>query len=149
MPKRDWNSLSPTYRARLTRGGINRAAYESGASLRAARGHSSTPEHPSDLITPGKSVKPRYQPYVAEHQRLVRELQAKKERVFGNRIKFNRARSEKYVSGGVPNFELNGKPSPVPGNRELKRILAISDEDLDAYIIETEDKSQIAFLYYH
>lgn len=37
--RKGWDSLSPTYRNRLKRGGINRRAYESGARLSEARGH--------------------------------------------------------------------------------------------------------------
>lgn len=49
MPRRrDWDSLSPAYRSRLTKGGITKRAYESGASLKAARGHEFTPERPQD-----------------------------------------------------------------------------------------------------
>jgi hypothetical protein len=44
--RRSWDSLSPSYRARLSRGGITKARYERGDSLTAARGHSKTPEHP-------------------------------------------------------------------------------------------------------
>jgi hypothetical protein len=40
-----WESLSPTHRGRLSRNGITKTAYESGVSLKAARGHASTPEH--------------------------------------------------------------------------------------------------------
>jgi hypothetical protein len=53
MPKRNaWESLSDAYRRRLERGGIDRAGYERGESLKGARGHKpgQTPEHPSDLF---------------------------------------------------------------------------------------------------
>lgn len=46
--RRSWDSLSPAYRARLSRGGVTRSKYESGASLARARGHGATPEHPRD-----------------------------------------------------------------------------------------------------
>ncbi|MFF0625677.1 hypothetical protein [Streptomyces sp. NPDC004296] len=46
--RREWSALSDGYRARLERKGIDRAAYESGASLKSARGHRETPEHPRD-----------------------------------------------------------------------------------------------------
>ena len=36
---RNWNSLTPAYRKRLERSGLSKAKYESGADLRAARGH--------------------------------------------------------------------------------------------------------------
>src|SRR5579859_3293910 len=48
--RRVWSSLSPGYQARLTRAGITQADYEAGISLKAARGHKETPEHPRDAI---------------------------------------------------------------------------------------------------
>lgn len=47
MPRqrREWDSLSDTYRKRLERGGITRRDYERGRNLSAARGHYATPEH--------------------------------------------------------------------------------------------------------
>jgi hypothetical protein len=52
MARNAWESLSDSYRKRLTRGGIDRAAYERGDSLKTARGHKAgkTPEHPTDLF---------------------------------------------------------------------------------------------------
>lgn len=44
--RKQWDSLSSSYRARLERGGITRTSYEQGASLSAARGHHATPERP-------------------------------------------------------------------------------------------------------
>lgn len=45
--RREWEALTPAYRRRLERGGISREAYTQGASLRAARGHATTPERPT------------------------------------------------------------------------------------------------------
>src|SRR4029077_19916991 len=42
---RVWDSLSPGYRKRLEAAGITKRRYESGASLKRARGHYATPEH--------------------------------------------------------------------------------------------------------
>ena len=47
---RNWQALSPSYRARLERGGVSRSAYESGASVSAARGHARTPERPAQAL---------------------------------------------------------------------------------------------------
>jgi hypothetical protein len=46
--RKSWESLTPKYRARLSRGGVTRGQYESGASLAKARGHGATPEHPRE-----------------------------------------------------------------------------------------------------
>ena len=62
---RSWVSLSPSYRERLTRNGINRETYESGVSLSAARGHASTPEH--GLRSAQKNPQ-KYAAYIAKRQ---------------------------------------------------------------------------------
>jgi hypothetical protein len=49
MARRGWDELSPSYKRRLQRGGVGRRAYESGRSLKKARGHSGTPEHALQL----------------------------------------------------------------------------------------------------
>lgn len=41
MARKGWEALSESYRSRLSRAGIGRSAYESGASLHRARGHTS------------------------------------------------------------------------------------------------------------
>jgi hypothetical protein len=44
VARKGWESLSDSYRERLERGGIDRAAYSRGESLSSARGHAATPE---------------------------------------------------------------------------------------------------------
>jgi hypothetical protein len=46
-PRKGWAQLSPAYRGRLERKGIDRADYERGTGLEKARGHGTTPERPS------------------------------------------------------------------------------------------------------
>lgn len=43
--RKGWESLSPSYRDRLSRNGITKARYERGHKLDVARGHGETPEH--------------------------------------------------------------------------------------------------------
>jgi hypothetical protein len=65
MPRarKAWESLSPDYQRRLSRGGITKSSYQSGASLQKARGHAKTPEHGlRDAVrNPGK-----YRAYIAK-----------------------------------------------------------------------------------
>lgn len=42
--KREWNKLSTGYRKDLIRGGLTKRSYESGASVTAARRHTTSPE---------------------------------------------------------------------------------------------------------
>jgi hypothetical protein len=43
--RKGWSELSPGYRTRLSKAGITKRQYDSGASLAKARGHAETPEH--------------------------------------------------------------------------------------------------------
>jgi hypothetical protein len=43
--RKGWDSLSASYRERLSRRGITRSQYEHGRPLSGARGHGATPEH--------------------------------------------------------------------------------------------------------
>lgn len=60
---RNWESLSPAYRERLSRNGITKSLYERGVNVSTARGHRKTPEHglKSARKNPG-----RYGDYIRE-----------------------------------------------------------------------------------
>jgi len=46
--RRAWESLSASYRNRLSRAGVTREHYQSGGNVSKARGHGQTPEHPRE-----------------------------------------------------------------------------------------------------
>lgn len=48
MARKGWDSLSDNYRARLGRSGVTQSAYESGAPLTKARGHTSAAKESYD-----------------------------------------------------------------------------------------------------
>jgi hypothetical protein len=48
--RRAWSALSESYRGRLSRSGITESDYASGASIKAARGHATTPERPKQAF---------------------------------------------------------------------------------------------------
>jgi hypothetical protein len=62
---RSWDSLSPTYRERLSRAGVTKSQYQSGTNLSKARGHAQTPEHPREA----ERHPERYPDYVARKAR--------------------------------------------------------------------------------
>lgn len=64
--RKGWSNLSPTYRQRLERSGIDKAGYDKGAHLSGARGHASTPEHP---LSSGKPTPKRYLRWYNERYR--------------------------------------------------------------------------------
>ena len=70
--RKGWENLSPSYRQRLERAGVDRVHYEIRSNLKAARGHSVTPERPSVAIkNPG-----RYRDYIARRgDPIVREAE--------------------------------------------------------------------------
>ena len=70
---RNWSQLSTGYRERLERGGITRQAYESGASLSAARGHGATPEKP---LTSLENVPARFASYAELRREIIQTKEA-------------------------------------------------------------------------
>jgi hypothetical protein len=126
--KRDWNSLSASYQSRLSRKGITRQAYESGASLKAARGHAHTPEHPEEITHAAGQTK--YKLYVSKLKKLQAEVIARKEATWGGRHKYNNKRAKENVLRGVaPDYSK-------PGIRTLQRMLKESDEKWEYYVIQ-------------
>jgi hypothetical protein len=126
--KRDWSALSPGYQSRLSRAGITRQAYESGVSLKAARGHAHTPEHPEE-ITQAKNHS-KYKKYIAKLKKLQEEVIERKELVWGGRHKYNNRRARENVMRGVkPDFSK-------PGIRTLQKMLKASDQDWEYYVIQ-------------
>ena len=75
---RNWQALGVPQQRRYARAGITPASYESGVSLKAARGHAETPERPSVAARRPQDY-PKYTAR-AEHRqpadRLARELKA-------------------------------------------------------------------------
>lgn len=140
---RNWDALSLAYRNRLLNGGITRAQYEAGASLKRARGHENTPEHPERA--PGEE----YRKYRDRRNKLVDQVQELKRQEFGNRVKWNDSRSRKYVAVDPG----TGKPR---GIRELKAILKefklwIDDDRPDDWqgLNAISDGEHESALYYH
>jgi hypothetical protein len=140
---RNWNILSKGYKGRLERSGISRQAYESGASLKKARGHINTPEHPKDA----EKNPAKYSDYVAKRDTLNREVAAKKRALFGQ-IKakngkggFNRKRSDK-------NTTVNPTTEQSPSIRNMQRFLDLGEDLFDEPDFDWDD-DEWAFLYYH
>jgi len=143
--RRVWSALSQSYQTRLLRNGITQQAYESGASVTAARGHKETPEHPEDAIrNPDK-----YKNYRKRLKALQQEVNRRKEEIWGNRHKWNDRRAKENVLRGTPpDFKK-------PGIKALKKAMEASDEQWEVYVAQTghgEDsgiQDDWSFLYYH
>ena len=138
MPRRRvWSALSPSYRTRLQRKGVTQAQYESGVSLKAARGHAQTPESPTEYARhPG-----RFTAYRDRRKPLVKRIQEKKERIFGPRIRFSSERSSRYVKEGAADI----KP---PTTAQLRFLDVLSDEEFDDWQYEHREDEDWNFLWY-
>lgn len=98
--RKGWDSLAPGYRARLERGGVSRAGYERGESIKSARGHAKTPEHP-------KAYNPKEFPtYHNERQKLVKDINQKKQDFFGASPKWNPQKAKASLAKYAPPMAL-------------------------------------------
>lgn len=129
MARKGWDALSPAYRQRMERNGVTRDIYESGGSIQKARGHQATPERPE------RANAENFPDYFNRRQRLVRELAAKKQRLFHDRLRYDAKRSRDNIR------EL--KPSMSQLQWAVK---ASEDELLDAL---RDSPETFAFLGYH
>lgn len=138
-PRKGWENLSPAYRKRLERGGISAADYASGKSLSKARGHSKTPEHPTDKID-----RKRFRDYYDKRQQLMRDFIEKKDRLWGQYQNVLRKNgSTRYNPKRSADNVRDGKMS----NQQLQWALeADEDELIDAL---SADPENFAFIGYH
>lgn len=137
-PRKGWESLSPAYRKRLERGGISAADYGAGHSLSRARGHATTPEHPTDKI-----AKSKYPAYYARRQQLIRDFIEKKDRLWGRyQNELRRNGSPRFSPKRSADNVRNGKMS----NKQLEWALeADEDELIDALSNDPENFSWIGY----
>lgn len=134
--RKPWASLSPAYRDRLARKGITPEMHAAGESIRAARGHAHTPEHPREA-----EVKPnRFPEYRMVRRSLVNKVARKKSQLFGSDHKFNAKRSADIINMGWDSQH-------VPSNVDLQwAIDATEDEIMEAI---TSGDEEYSFLWYH
>jgi hypothetical protein len=134
--RKPWDSLSASYRERLSRKGITPESHARGESIRAARGHENTPEHPREVLTKPE----KFRDYVSDRQNLIQQVARRKRRLFGLDHKFNPRRSNKVISAGWDGGH-------APSNSQLRwAIGADEDELMEAMTSGDEDYS---FLWYH
>lgn len=139
MARKGWDSLSLNYRKRLERAGISAKDYSAGISLSKARGHSQTPEHPTDKIS-----RTKYPSYYAKRQQLMRDFIAKKERLWGHYKYEMRANgSTRFHAQRSAENVRDGKMS----NAMLEWALSASEEELINAI--RRDAQTFFFIGYH
>lgn len=138
--RKGWSELSEAYRKRLSRGGIDRASYENGASIQKARGHANTPERPEDAYT--TRGKQRFKRYLERVGGMRKQIIDRKVRLFGQIFGFNEERSRQYVMEG-------GTEVPAPGPKELRDALHMTDDELVATLHDPDIDRKWRFLWYH
>jgi hypothetical protein len=110
--------------------------HRAGESIRAARGHERTPEHPKEGVTQPQ----KFPEWFTNRQALVRRVARRKEQLFGSSPKWNGRRNLKVVNEGT-----DGKHPPSIAKLQWA-IDATDDEIMEA--IESGDIDD-SFLYYH
>jgi len=131
MARKGWGSLSPAYRARLEKAGLTRTEYEQGVSLQKARGHERTPERPT-RANPQKHAQ-----YISERKRLTAELEAKKDRLFGDRPRWDEDRSSRAIREYPPTMN------------HLRWAVSSKATEQDLVDAIREDAETFRFLGYH
>lgn len=106
---------------------MSKAKYESGASLRAARGHAHTPEHPAEA-----ERKPRkYQDYLNRLSTLRRKAYKNMDGQIGEYIKFNPRNVKDRINGNKDRHDEEGGQGFRGMNRdELKWTMKATEEEL-------------------
>lgn len=109
--RKSWESLTPKYRARLSRGGITKSKYESGASLAKARGHAKTPEHPREAARNPERYREynrKREPRTSTHEDIAYTLNSARDAAYfnilgllGDYIKFREPNVRANVYGGT------------------------------------------------
>jgi hypothetical protein len=133
--KRQWSQLSANYQRRLRAAGVSKEQYESGVSLKKARGHENTPENSS-------------------HRRriLANKMFEKKKRVFGDRISWNEQEAKRIILHGSSGAK--GDPVEPLSNDDMEFLLEMDDYEYEEFIDgldydATEDQKYAAAAFYH
>lgn len=113
--ERVWSRLSENYRKRLTRNGISKEQYESGANLKKARGHENTPENKSDY-----------------RRKLQKQIFEKKERTFGQRITWNGERAKEVIIRGSSGEK--GDPVAPLSISDMEFLLDFDDSEFEQWV---------------
>jgi hypothetical protein len=150
--RRGWDLLSEKYRSRLVKGGMTKARYEAGESLKAARGHKATPENKRELEKhPEKfeQYRERQKKYREERKRLVDRVVEKKRLAYQYSVKFSEENSRDFVKNPKVMARKQGVDFKKPTVKQLRMVDAMSLEDLIDYQYEVKMEDDWRFLWYH
>jgi hypothetical protein len=131
MARKAWDDLSASYRQRLERGGITPGMHARGESIRSARGHERTPEHPVE----GMNKPEKFRDWFDERRNLTDRVNDRKQQLFGT------------LNDRAKRITSEGAKGHYPSLSDLRKVLSMSDaEILDRLHAQDLDFS---FLFYH
>jgi hypothetical protein len=143
--RRVWETLSAKYRTRLEKGGITKAKYEAGESLKAARGHATTPENAREYHKNPE----RFKEYRQRRKALVDRVVEKKKQAFEWTLRWNEESSKKFVR----NPEYMAKKHGIEVRRatmaQLRMIDGMTVEQIVDYQYEVRQDDDWRFMWYH
>jgi hypothetical protein len=119
MARKGWTTLSDAYRKRLEKNGITKTDYERGVSLQGARGHSRTPERPSQTKN-----HPTYQ---LEQTQLITKIVDKQHFFFSTSPKFNPGRHIAMYKTNPPSIKLLRKWAKMTKDEWIDAIRETGD----------------------
>jgi hypothetical protein len=143
--RRVWETLKASYRARLERGGITKSQYESGANLKAARGHATTPENAREYQKdPG-----RFKEYRQRRKAIIDRVVAKKKEAFEWTLRWNEENSGNFVRNPPQLKKKYGLEVRRATMAQLRAIDAMTVEQLVEHQYEMRQEDDWRFLWYH
>jgi hypothetical protein len=143
--RRVWETLNETYRTRLQKGGIGKEQYERGDSLKAARGHATTPENAREY----QKNPERFKEYRQRRKAIIDRVTAKKKEAFEFTLRWNEENSGNFVRNPPKLKKKYGLEVRRATMAQLKKIDAMTVEDLVTYQYEVRVEDDWRFLWYH
>lgn len=133
--RKPWESLSQSYRDRLTKKGITPEMHSRGASIKAARGHEHTPERPTQ-----SRGKKEYSDYNSRRRSLVSQVNRRKQQLWGDTHDYHPARSRRITDSGSDSEH-------APSLSKLQWAANATDDELERMAASKDE--EYSFLWYH
>lgn len=149
MRGKSWDELSPAYRARLSKNGINADTFAEAkrtGQLEKARGHGETPERPERAQK--EKNRERYKDYLERRRTLENKVIARKDLLFGDTHKYNLRGAKQRSIDAVHKNPVTRKPPKIKAMRDF---LAHSESygDFADWWDDVKDDDDYAFVFYH
>lgn len=150
--RRGWELLSEKYRSRLIKGGMTKARYEAGESLKSVRGHKATPENKRELEKHPEKFKEyneRRNEQRRERNSLIGRVIVKKRKAFEFALRFDEANSREFVRHPKRmKFKINVDVKP-PTMAQLRMVDKMTVDELIDFQYEVKVEDDWRMLWYH